>query len=195
MALRDINLIPSDILTSRLRQRHLCFWAGCLLASLGLVFGFFLYQRHVLMSEKSDFNSLQHTHKHLGLKIKEIATIKQELEKLDQQQTILKDIIRGPICSQVLWKLAEIINENTWITSLVTSNNRQSEKNAIIKLNGYSFSNDELGNFLSRLSVESSFNDVRLIYAQESTLSLSSQNDADVIKVIQFEIECELLTG
>ncbi len=195
MALRDINLIPSDILTSRLQQRHLCFWAGCLLASLGLVFGFFLYQRHVLMSEKSEFNSLQHTHKHLGLKIKEIATIKQELEKLDQQQTILKDIIRGPICSQVLWKLAEIINENTWITSLATKNNRQSEKNAIIKLNGYSFSNDELGNFLSRLSVESSFNAVRLVYAQESILSLSDQSDGDVIKVIQFEIECELLTG
>ncbi len=195
MALRDINLIPSDILTSRLQQRHLCFWAGCLLASLGLVFGFFLYQRHALMSEKSEFNSLQHTHKHLGLKIKEIATIKQELEKLDQQQTILKDIIRGPICSQVLWKLAEIINENTWITSLATKNNRQTEKNAIIKLNGYSFSNDELGNFLSRLSVESSFNAVRLVYAQESILSPSDQSDGDVIKVIQFEIECELLTG
>ena len=195
MAIRDINLIPADILTSRLRQRHLCFWAGCLLLSLGLVFGFFLYQRHVLISEKSDFNSLQNTHNHLGLKIKEIAKIKQELEKLDQQQTILRDIIRGPICSQVLWKLADIINENTWITSLATNNNRQSEKNANIKLNGYSFSNEELGNFLSRLSDESTFKNVRLIFAQESMLSLSKQNDGDVIKVIQFEIECELLTG
>ena len=147
------------------------------------------------MSKKSDLNSLQHTHNHLGLKIKEIAKIKQELEKLDQQQTILRDIIRGPVCSQVLWKLAEIINENTWITSLATNNNRQSEKNANIKLNGYSLSNEELGNLLSRLSVESSFNDVRLIYAQESILSLSNQSDGDAIKVIQFEIECELLTG
>lgn len=195
MALRDINLIPADILTSRLQQRHLCFWAGCLLLSLGLILGFFLYQRHVLVSEKSDFNTLQNTQNHLGLKIKEIAKIKQELEKLDQQQTILRDIIRGPICSQVLWKLAEIINENTWITSLSTDNNRQSEKNANIKLNGYSFSNDELGDFLSRLSDESTFNNVRLIYAQESMLSRSKQNDGEVIKVIQFEIECELLTG
>jgi Tfp pilus assembly protein PilN len=147
------------------------------------------------MSEKSDFNSLQRTHNHLGLRIKEIAKIKQELEKLDQQQAILKDIIRGPICSQVLWRLAEIINENNWITSLATNNNRQSEKNAFIKLNGYSFSNEELGNFLSRLSVESTFNNVRLIYAQESMLSLSNQSDNDLIKVIQFEIECELLIG
>jgi Tfp pilus assembly protein PilN len=147
------------------------------------------------MSEKSDFNILQNTHNHLGLKIKEIAKIKQELEKLDEQQTILKDIIRGPICSQVLWKLAEIINENTWVTSLATDNNRQSEKSANIKLNGYSFSYEELGNFLSRLSAESTFRNVRLIYAQESQLSRSKQKNGDVIKVIQFEIECELLTG
>jgi Tfp pilus assembly protein PilN len=147
------------------------------------------------MSEKSDFNSLQHTHNHLGLKIKEITKIKQELEKLDQQQTILRDIIRGPICSQVLWKLAEIINENTWITSLATNNNRESEKNANLKLNGYSFSNEELGNFLSRLSDESNFHNVRLIFAQESLLSSSNQSDGDLSKVIQFEIECELLTG
>ena len=147
------------------------------------------------MSEKSDFHSLQNAHNHLGLKIKEIVKIKQELEKLDQQQAILRDIIRGPICSKVLWKLAEIINENTWITSLATNNNRESEKNANIKLNGYSFSNEELGDFLSQLSDESTFQNVRLIYAQESLLSPSNQSDGDVIKVIQFEIECELLTG
>jgi hypothetical protein len=147
------------------------------------------------MSEKSDFNSLQSTHNHLGLKIKEIARIKQELEKLDQQQTILRDIIRGPICSQVLWKLAEIMNENTWVSSLATNNDRQPEKNANMKLKGYSFSNEELGEFLSRLSDEPNFNNVRLIFAQESLLALSKQNDGDMIKVIQFEIECELLTG
>ena len=195
MALRDINLIPAEILTHRLRRRHLCFWAGCLLLSLGLIFGFYLYQKHVYISQKSNFTSLQQTHNHLGLKIQEIEKIKQELEKLDHQQTILKDIIIGPICSRVLWELADIINENTWITSLATDNNRQSEKSANIKLNGNTFSNKELGDFLSRLSVESICKNVRLIYAQESMLSPSSRSEADSIKVIQFEIECELITG
>jgi Tfp pilus assembly protein PilN len=147
------------------------------------------------MGQKIDLINLQGTHDHLGLKIKEIAKIKQELENLDQQQTILRNIIKGPICSQVLWRLAEIINENTWITSLAANNNRQSQKNANIILNGYSFSNEELGDFLSRLSVESTFNNVRLIYAQESTVSPSNQREGELIKVIQFEIECELSTG
>jgi Tfp pilus assembly protein PilN len=131
----------------------------------------------------------------LGLKIKEIEKIKQELEKLDHQQTVLRDIIRGPICSQVLWKLADIINENTWLTSLATDNNRHSEENASIKLNGYSISNEELGNFLSQLSLASIFQNVRLKYAQEALLSQSNRGDDASIKVIQFEIECKLLTG
>jgi Tfp pilus assembly protein PilN len=131
----------------------------------------------------------------LGLKIKEIEKIKQELEKLDHQQTILRDIIRGPICSQVLWKLADIINENTWLTSLATDNNGNSEENASLKLNGYSISNEELGNFLSQLSLASIFQNVRLKYAQEALLSQSNRGDDASIKVIQFEIECKLLTG
>jgi Tfp pilus assembly protein PilN len=195
MALRDINLIPAEILTHRLGQRHLCFWAACLLVSLGLIFGFFFYQKHVIIGQKSNFANLQHTHTHLGLKIKEIEKIKQELEKLDHQQTVLRDIIRGPICSQVLWKLADIINENTWLTSLATDNNRHSEENASIKLNGYSISNEELGNFLSQLSLASIFQNVRLKYAQEALLSQSNRGDDASIKVIQFEIECKLLTG
>ena len=163
--------------------------------SLCLAFGFFFYQKHMIIGQKSKFANLQHTHNHLGLKIKEIEKIKQELEKLDHQQTVLKDIIRGPICSQVLWKLADIINENTWITTLATDNNRHSEKNAGIKLHGYSLSNEELGNFLSQLSFEPIFQNVSLKYAQESMLSRSNRNNEDLIKVIQFEIECELLTG
>ena len=128
MALRDINLIPDDILARQFQHRHLYFWAGCLMASLGLILGIFVYQKYILIGQKSRFASLQHTHTHLGLKIKEIERIQQELKKLDHQQNVLREIIRGPICSQVLWKLADIINENTWLTSLATDNNRHSEK-------------------------------------------------------------------
>lgn len=195
MALRDINLIPADILTSRLKKRHLCFWAGCLLISFGLIFGFFLFQKHTLEDQKSKFGNLEHTHNHLGLKIKEIGRIQQELEKLDQQQTVLREIIRGPICYQVLWKLSDIINENTWLTSLSTDNNRHSEKNASMKLNGYSLSNEELGNFISQLSMDSIFNNIRLKYAQESEILQTNRKNGDSIRVIQFEIECNIFTS
>ena len=194
MALREINLIPGHILTRRHLQRHLSFWTGCLVLSLGLIFGFFFYEKHVVLAEKSAFGNLQDTHTHLGLRIQEIKRIQEELEKLDQQQSVLRTIIRGPICSRVLWKLADIMNENTWLTLLTTDDNREAEKGASLKLSGFSFSNEELGNFLNRLTAESMFNAVVLKYAQETMLTQPDRNAGEAVKVVKFEIECELLS-
>jgi Tfp pilus assembly protein PilN len=194
MALREINLIPGDILTRRHLQRHLSFWTGCLVISLTLIFGLFFYQKHVVLAKKHTFGNLKDTHTHLGLRIQEIKRIQEELEKLDQQQSVLRTIIRGPICSQVLWKLADIMNENTWLTLLTTDDNRKAEKGARLKLIGFSFSNEELGNFLNRLTAESMFKAVLLKYAQETMLTQPDRNAGEAPKVVKFEIECELLS-
>lgn len=194
MALREINLIPADILTRRLLQRHISFWTGCLVISMVLIFGFFFYQKHVVLAEKSTFGTLQDTHTHLGLRIQEIKRIQEELEKLDQQQSVLRTIIRGPICSQVLWKLDNIMNESTWLTLLTTDDNRKTERGASLKLSGFSFSNEELGNFLNRLTGESMFGAVVLKYAQETMLTQPDRNAGEAVKAVKFEIECELLS-
>ena len=194
MALREINLIPGDILNRRLLQRHLSFWTGCLALSLTLVFGFFFYQKHVVLTEKRAFVNLQDTHTHLGLRIQEIKRIQEELEKLDQQQSVLRTIIRGPICSRVLWRLADIMNDSTWLTLLTSDDNREIEKGASLKLRGFSFSNEELGNFLNRLTAESMFKAVLLKYAQEAILAQPDRNAGEAVKVVKFEIECELLS-
>ena len=194
MALREINLIPGDILTRRHLKRHLSFWTGCLILSLMLIFGYIFYQKHVVLAKKHTFGNLQDTHTHLGLRIQEIKRIQEELEKLDQQQSVLRTIIRGPICSRVLWKLADIMNENTWLTLLTTDDNRKTEKGASLKLSGFSFSNEELGNFLNRLTAESMFKAVLLKYAQETILAQPERHSEEAVKVVKFEIECELLS-
>ena len=194
MALREINLIPGDILTRRHLQRHLTFWTGCLFISLSLIFGFFFYQKHIVLAKKSTFGNLQDTHTHLGLRIQEIKRIQEELEKLDQQQSVLRTIIRGPICSRLLWKLADIMNESTWLTLLTKDDNRNTEEGARLKLSGFSFSNEELGNFLNRLTAESMFKAVLLKYAQETTLTQPDTSGGEAVKVVKFEIECELLS-
>ena len=194
MALREINLIPADIQNRRHLQRHISFWTGCLVISLVLIFGFFFYQKHVVLAKKSAFGNLQDTHTHLGLRIQEIKRIQEELEKLDQQQSVLRTIIRGPICSRVLWKLDDIMNESTWLTLLTTDDNRKTEKGASLKLSGFSFSNEELGNFLNRLTGESMFGAVVLKYAQETMLTQPDRNAGEAVKAVKFEIECELLS-
>jgi hypothetical protein len=63
-----------------------------------------------------------------------------------------------------------------------------------LKLSGFSFSNEELGNFLNRLTAESIFKAVVLKYAQETILAQPERHAEEAVKVVKFEIECELLS-
>lgn len=194
MALRDINLIPADIQTRRILNRHLAFWAGCLMFSLGMIFSFYLYEKYVGLAPNSTSGSLRDAQTHLGLRIQESKQIQEEVERLDRQQAILKDITTSPVCWRIVFKLAEIMNESTWLHTLATDIGRGKEKKVGLKLNGFSFSNEELGNFLIKLSSEPMFKDVLLKYARETIFDRTEKNAGAQIKVIEFEIECQLLT-
>ena len=53
MALREVNLIPAAIQTRRVLNRHIALWAGCLMLSLGVIFSFYLYEKHIVLAPKS----------------------------------------------------------------------------------------------------------------------------------------------
>ena len=159
---------------------------------LSLIFGSYLYQKHIVLAKKSAFVNLKATHTNLGLKIKEIKRIQEEVEKLDQQQAVLDTIITGPLRWQIIQRLSEIINEYTWLKELTTGSGGDKDTRANLKLNGFSFSNEELGNFLIKLSGDPMFKGVLLKFARETDLDRARKDDDAQIKVIEFEIECEL---
>lgn len=191
MALRDVNFIPADLQNRRTLNRHLAFWTGCLAISLSLILSFYLYQKYIVLAKKSAFGNLKDTDANLGLKIKEIKRIQEEVVKLDQQQAVLDTIITGPMCWRIIQRLSEIINDHTWLKELTTGIGNDKNTKADIKLSGFSSSNEELGNFLIKLSGDPMFNGVVLKFARE-TIWDRARKDGDRIKVIEFEIECEL---
>ena len=192
MALRDVNLIPPHIQSRMILNRHLAFWIGCLAISLSLIFCFYLYQKHMVLVQKSAFGNLKDTRTHLGLKIKEIKRIQEEVEKLDQQQAVLDTIITGPMSWRIIQRLSEIINEYTWLKELTTGSGVDKDTRANLKLSGFSSSNEELGNFLIKLSGDPMFKGVLLKFTRETSLNRERKDDGNQVKVIEFEIECEL---
>lgn len=195
MALREINLIPADILAFRYLLRHLFFWAGCLTFPLSLIGGYFLYQTHFIINKKYPKTDLQTIQILMGTRIEEINRIQQELERLDQQQDVLTTIKRNRPYSRVLFKLADIMNEDTWLTKLSIDSNMNNDKEGSenLSLAGYSFSNEKLGNFMSRLSSETLFEDVLLKYAKESYAEQSDPDRKTNESLIQFQIECKMV--
>ncbi len=194
MALREINLIPAEILDRQHLVRHVCFWTGCLVTSLALIFGIYLFQRQAVMTEKRALTKLKETHKHLGSRIEEIKRIQKKLDSLIQQRSVLDNITGSQPYSPVLIKLADIINEDTWLTQLALNRNKDTGGSANMQLTGFSRSNMDLGTFLNRLSSEPMFKEVVLKFAREIKVAESSESApaSSSLTQIAFQVECTL---
>lgn len=167
MALREINLIPAKILYRKHLLRHVCFWAGCLATSLALIFSIYLFQRQTVLAKNRALTKLKEAHNQLGSKKEEIKRVQNELDSLIQKQSTLYEKTRSQPYTPVLLRLADIINENTWLTKLAIDSTKDTGSSASMQLTGFSRSNQDLGNFLNQLSSEPMFKDVVLKFARE----------------------------
>ena len=193
MALREINLIPADILHKKYLFRRFFLWAGCLSLCLSLIFVFYLYQVHVVLLKKRPGTTFGDMHKQLGTTLEEIKETQQEIQRLSLQESFLKNLTRIQPVSKLLLKLSEIMNTRTWLTKLTIDAETEEEKTFPgIELYGSSLSNEDLGNFLTQLSVEPMFYNVVLKYANETRISNSQQDRNALVKVIQFQIDCNI---
>ena len=171
------------------------FWAGCLAVSLSLIWGSYFFQTHVLLAKQRSMATLENMHTNLGAKVNEIKRIKEELERLGRQQAVLESITMNESYSRIFARLADIMNASTWLTQLAIENNNENEEKPEISLHltGYSFSNDDLGDFINYLSSDGLFEEVRLKHATESQSSHWEKNVQGSVKLIHFRIECKIL--
>ena len=105
-----------EILSRRQFRRHLLFWTACMVISLSLIWTFYFYQIYALQAKTRTLAELKQKHRDLGSKINEIRRIQGELDRMRQQQAGLENITLGAPYSQIFAKLADIMNEATFIT-------------------------------------------------------------------------------
>ncbi|UCD32974.1 MAG: PilN domain-containing protein [Desulfobacterales bacterium] len=193
MALREINLIPADILHKKYLFRHLFLWAGCLVICLCLIFGFYLYQVRVVLPKKRPVTTLEDMHKHLGTTIEEIKETQQEIQRLSLQESFLKNLTQTQPFSKIFLRVAKIMNTRTWLTKLtIAAGSEEEEFTSNIELHGYSLSNADVGNFLTQLSGEPIIESVVLKYAKETQIVRSPQERNAFVKVIDFHMDCKI---
>jgi len=191
MALREVNLIPAEVLHKKQVIRHLFLWTGSLALLLGLIYGSYQYQMRAVLLKNRPKTTLEDMHTQLGATVAEIKLARQEIEQLSNQDDFLKTLITNQQFSEVLLKLSTIINVRTWLTKLTIQSSPENESVAAgIELYGHSLSNEDIGNFLTRLSEAPLFQNVVLRYAREAQNVKSPQDSKTLIKAIQFQIDC-----
>ncbi len=193
MALREINLVPYDLLSRRHMLRHVKFWAGCLILSLSLIFGFRFFQNNVALAQKGISTTLKEVEIHLNKKIEGIQRIKAELDKLSQQQAAFEIITKNPAYSEILYRLAGMMTGDIWLTRLSLTSEKTNRGNIKIGLSGYCTHNEEVGNLINDLSAESLFENPQLKFAKEVSAKNDSKNSGQSDKRIQFQIDFEIL--
>jgi Tfp pilus assembly protein PilN len=191
MALRDINLVPSDFLYRRLMARHMWLWGGCLILFLAVISVYYFYQALVVLPQQRPVTTVADMQKHLGATIEEISSTEQEIARLNQQEAFLKRFTKNQPFSLILLEMSQTINQRTWLTRFDIDSAKQDGNQVVrgIRLYGYSYSNDDLGDFLTRLSGEALFQDVVLKFAKETQIAVSREKGKGRVRVIQFQID------
>jgi len=186
MAVRDINLIPGEILERRSLIHHLLLWLSILVVAAALIMAAHGYQNRMMYGEAQN---PQGAGKDLAAALTRIVgDIQKEQKELNlarrEQVQLVALIGERRSYSSVLAKLADTMNDQTWLQQLAF--NTDKDRTLHISLMGFSHSHEALGTFIQRLSGEPMFRLVVLKSAQESQDKLSGSAP------VQFQIECDI---
>ncbi len=186
MALRDINLIPGEILERRSLIRHLLLWFSSLVVVATILMGVYRYQSSVAYREaRNRLGGDENLQAELVRSVSEISREQKALNLALRERLQLGALIDNRLpFSSVLAKLAEIINDETWLQQLAFDTGRDGKFHLIMM--GFSSSHATLGMFIQRLSGQPMFRLVVLKSAQESENKLSGT------AAVQFQIECDI---
>jgi Tfp pilus assembly protein PilN len=155
-----------------------------------LILGFHLYQRQFVLGSQRIPGNLEGIKSAITLKGEQIRTLQAEMERLKQKRDAIRRIAGNLRYTVILATLADRLNASTWLTQLSLERDQIQPGSANLRIQGSSFGNEELGNFLNQLSGESVFQNVSLKYARETVLARSDRNSGAPTEVTHFQIEC-----
>lgn len=186
MAVRDINLIPGEILERRSLIRHLVLWLSSLVVVAALIMAAHGYQNRMVYGETQNRQgAIKGQAAALAKIVGDIKNEQKELNLARREQVQLVALIeQRRSYSSVLAKLADVMNDQTWLRQLAF--NTAQDRTLHLSLMGFSHSHEALGTFIQRLSGEPTFRQVVLKSAQESQDKLSGSAP------VQFQIECDI---
>jgi Tfp pilus assembly protein PilN len=186
MALRDINLIPEEILERRRLIRHLLLWFGGLVAVAALVMAVNVHQSRLTHGGAPNLQgALKDRAAALGRIVGDIRQEQKELDLARREQVQLVALSgQRRSYAPILAKLADVMNDQTWLQQLAF--NTAKDRTLHLGMTGFSHSHETLGTFIQRLSGEPLFRRVVLKSAQESEDKLSGSAP------VQFQIECDV---
>lgn len=192
MTIRDINLIPAEMLYRQEVVLRLRRWAVGVIACLAVIFGIHAYQTRYVLAKLRPATTLSDMHTRLGATQEEITNTQAEIDRLSLQQSIVQELTLHLPYSGLLHTLAAAMNPHTWLVRLDIDSAEASSGGNRMTLEGYALSNELLADLLTHLSTAPPVDGVVLKFAKDATVSGVTTNPDQVIAAVHFEVDCRL---
>jgi Tfp pilus assembly protein PilN len=150
-----------------------------------MISGFHIYQMKAAEARHGPYESLEDLERLLAFKIEAISKTKGELDALKARQSSLQALIGRSNYSQIIFKLAGMMKGNIWLENLTIKRGAEATQ---IQLSGFSLENEELANFLNKLSDDPVFSDVQLKYAKGERMNVGGEEEEVQLALIHFHI-------
>jgi Tfp pilus assembly protein PilN len=192
MTIRDVNLIPSEMLYRREVALRLRKWGIGLIICLVVIFGAHAYQTRYVLAKLRPATTLSDMHLRLGTTLEEITDTQKEIEHLSTQQSIVQELTLHLPYSGLLQTLAGTMNRHTWLVRLDLHTAPESGGGNRMTLEGYALSNELLADFLTHLSTTPPVGGVVLKFAKDANVSGLTAHANQVFSAVHFEVDCHL---
>jgi Tfp pilus assembly protein PilN len=192
MTIREINLIPAEMLYRRQVLLRLRRWGIGLIVCLAVISGVHAYQTRYVLAKLRPATTLSDMHTRLGATLEEITNTQKEIEHLSTQQSIVQELTLHLPYSALLQTLARVMNLHTWLVRLDVHTAEETSGGKGMTLEGYALSNELLADFLTHLSTAPPMGGVVLKFAKDAKVSGLTANPDQVIAAVHFEVDCHL---
>ncbi len=193
MALREINLIPSDLSAMPLLKRHIIFWSSYLLLAVGIVLALGFVHKYAVGAKKQTLSAMREIPAQLVNRMALLKDLQRDQDWLNERRSVFSALRAKSVPpSPILFKVSELMNDQTWLTQFALDTEEGQTKATHLRLAGFSTSSDQLGDFINRLSSERLFKDVVLKMASEARAEEQAAKNGTAKSRISFEITCDV---
>lgn len=192
MALRDINLVPEEIVRRRMMLRHGECWAGVLLACVLPILAAAAFMTMRVLPARRMAVSVADSRRNVA---QTLAAIEEAREAM-ARTAYLRSVAKRVRWSDALAELAKALPATTWLSEVNVEAGVAPAQPTVMTFKGYSVSHEELGLFLRQLSASPLLRDVTLEFSREHERTRKGDDGADILeRTMHFGIVCAIGRG
>ncbi len=189
MALREINLVPEEVLLRRMMLRHGECWAAALLVCVAPIVaaaGFMIVR---VLPGQSMSISVTESRRNVAETVAAIEEAREDMART----AYLRSIAKRVRWSDALTELTKALPATTWVSEVSVEAAVTAAMPTVMRFKGYSVSHEELGQFLRQLAASPLLQEVTLEFSREHERTRKDADGADVLeRLLNFGVVCAI---